>query len=228
VLVVLALIFLFVFLGTVGRIGLIRGAQMVDQGKEALAFGELFGGSMRYFWRVFALALLLAVFSIVVIGGLITLGIFGTIVTLGLGLICLVPMLCLLIPVGWLLSVLFTQASIAIVVEDEGVMEGLAHGWEVIKKNFGAILVMALILVIGLGMIAAFIVAAPLGLVMAAALPATIVLGEQASPAWWVAGICFLAYLPVLLLFAGILRAYIDSAWTLTYLRLTRPVGETG
>ena len=228
VLVTLALICLVVFLGTIGRIGLIRGTQLVDQGKETLGFGELFRGSMRYFWRVFALALLLAVFSIVVIGGLLVLGVFGTIITLGLGLLCLIPLLCLLIPVGWLLSVLFTQASIAIVVDEVGVMEGLARGWEVIKKNFGSILVMALILVIGLGAIAAFIIAAPLGMILVAVLPAAITLGDQASTAWWVAGLCFLVYLPVLLLLMGILRAYIDSAWTLTYLRLTRPIEETG
>jgi hypothetical protein len=226
VLIALALTFLVVFLGTIGRIGLIRGTQLVDQGTETLAFRGLFRGSMRYFWRVFALALLLVVFSIVVIGGLLFLGILGTVVTLGLGLICLIPLLCLLIPVGWFLSVLFTQATIAIVVDDVGVMEGLARGWEVIKKNVGSMIVMALILVIGLGAIATFIIAAPLGLIMVVALPATIALGDQATPAWWIAGLCFVVYLPVLLLLSGILRAYIDSAWTLTYLRLTHPIEE--
>jgi hypothetical protein len=39
------------------------------------------------------------------------------------------------------------------------------------------------------------------------------------------AGLCFLAYLPVLLVLSGILTAYIESAWTLTYMRLTnKPV----
>jgi hypothetical protein len=39
------------------------------------------------------------------------------------------------------------------------------------------------------------------------------------------AALCFLAYLPVLLVLSGILRAYIESAWTLTYMRLTnKPV----
>ena len=35
------------------------------------------------------------------------------------------------------------------------------------------------------------------------------------------AALCFVAYLPVLILLNGVLRAYIESAWTLTYLRLT-------
>ena len=36
-----------------------------------------------------------------------------------------------------------------------------------------------------------------------------------------IAGLCFISYLPLLLLLNGILQAYIKSAWTLTYLRLT-------
>jgi hypothetical protein len=35
-------------------------------------------------------------------------------------------------------------------------------------------------------------------------------------------GICCIAYLPVLIVLDGIIRAYIGSAWTLTFLRLTK------
>ena len=35
------------------------------------------------------------------------------------------------------------------------------------------------------------------------------------------AGVCFCLYLPVLLLANGILTAYAESTWTLTYMRLT-------
>jgi hypothetical protein len=37
-----------------------------------------------------------------------------------------------------------------------------------------------------------------------------------------ITGLCFLAYLPFWLVLNGILTAYIESAWTLTYMRLTR------
>jgi hypothetical protein len=36
-----------------------------------------------------------------------------------------------------------------------------------------------------------------------------------------VAGLCFVMYLPVWIVLNGILTSYIESAWTLTYLRLT-------
>ena len=35
------------------------------------------------------------------------------------------------------------------------------------------------------------------------------------------AALCFVAYLPFLIVLGGVLRTYIASAWTLTFLRLT-------
>ena len=62
-LVILLLVLLAVFLGTIGRIGLIRGTQQADKEIETrLVFGELFKGSMPYFWRVFLLNLLVGLF----------------------------------------------------------------------------------------------------------------------------------------------------------------------
>jgi len=42
-----------------------------------------------------------------------------------------------------------------------------------------------------------------------------------------IAGVCFVAYLPVLLVLRGIAQTYIQSALTLTYLRLTAPAPES-
>ena len=36
-----------------------------------------------------------------------------------------------------------------------------------------------------------------------------------------IAGLCFILYLPVFIVLNGILRGYIESAWTLTFMRLT-------
>jgi hypothetical protein len=38
-----------------------------------------------------------------------------------------------------------------------------------------------------------------------------------------VAGLCIVAYLPISLVANGIITTYSESAWTLTYLRLTQP-----
>jgi hypothetical protein len=42
------------------------------------------------------------------------------------------------------------------------------------------------------------------------------------------AAICFVAYLPFLIVLGGILRSYVGSAWTLTFLRLTAPAASIG
>jgi hypothetical protein len=49
------------------------------------------------------------------------------------------------------------------------------------------------------------------------------VTGEFQRSGLLIAGLCFAAYQPVLILLNGILTAYIQSAWTLTYMRLTAP-----
>src|SRR5512139_1772722 len=50
-LLILILAVLGMFLGTIGKIGLIRGALKADSGEEKLQFSELFRGSLPYFWR---------------------------------------------------------------------------------------------------------------------------------------------------------------------------------
>ena len=44
---------LAIFLGTIGRIGLIRRTWQAEGGTESLIFGQLFSESTPYFWRVF-------------------------------------------------------------------------------------------------------------------------------------------------------------------------------
>src|SRR3990172_8965125 len=58
-LVFLLLVIISIFLGTIGRIGLIKGAYQAEMGAERLALGELFSASMPYFWRVFGLSFLI-------------------------------------------------------------------------------------------------------------------------------------------------------------------------
>jgi hypothetical protein len=50
-------------------------------------------------------------------------------------------------------------------------------------------------------------------------------LRESLTPLY-IAAACCIVYLPVLMVFNGLLTAYIQTAWTLTYLRLTQPKEE--
>ncbi|HRQ32948.1 MAG TPA: hypothetical protein PLM89_07575 [Anaerolineales bacterium] len=71
--------FVAIFLTSIGKIGLIRGTAQADSGAESLVFGELFSGSVPYFWRMFGLNFVLSapalifimVVFVVLFGGLI-------------------------------------------------------------------------------------------------------------------------------------------------------------
>jgi hypothetical protein len=226
ILVVLLLIVLSIFLGTIGRIGLIRGTQQAEQGAERLAFGELFRDSLPFFWRVFGLNLLFGIAAFILFLILLVPFILLAVVTLGLGALCIIPVICILVPLTWLAQLVISQASIAMVVEDVGIRDGLQRGWDVFRTNLGTFIVMALILLLGVGFIGGIVITLPLVLVVVPALIGFAGGTDQAlGGGLLTAALCFLAYLPVLLVLSGILRAYIESAWTLTYMRLTnKPV----
>jgi hypothetical protein len=222
--ILLGLIFIVVtvFLGTMGRIGLIRGTHQVEGSATSLAFGDLFNGSMRYFWRVFGLNLLVGLLVFLAVIILVVVFVFGSIVTLGLFALCAIPLVCLGVPIGWVISVVVEQASIAIVLEDLGIVEGLNRGWAVVKANVGPMILMWLVLGLGVGGIGGFILAIPLFVIVVPAMVGVMSQSQTAtSGGLLVAGLCFVAYLPVLIVLNGILRGYIETAWTLTFMRLT-------
>jgi hypothetical protein len=222
IVVMVVLVLLAVFLTTIGRIGVIRGTQQADEGATRLAFGQLFRKCLPYFWRVFFLNLLIGLVVVVIVFVGIILGMVGTVFTLGLALLCLIPLLCLVVPLSWLLFVLVEQANIAIVVENTSLIEGWRRGWQVFKDNLGTMIVMGLILYLGVALIGGLIIGFPVILFVLPALVAGLLGGESAfGSGLLVAGLCFVMYLPVLIVLNGILTSYIESAWTLTYLRLT-------
>lgn len=226
---VLVLVIVAIFLGTIGKIGLIRGVQRADKDLEArLSFGELFKGSLPYFWRVFLLNLLVGIViflaAMVLVVGLI----LGSIATLGLLLLCSIPFICLIIPIAAAISVIIDQATIAIVVENLGILDGLRRGWEVVRDNLGPMVVMWLILNLAIAMVGGLIIALPMIMVVGPIVIALFSGGEQAlQTGLIVSGICFLGYLPFLVVLSGILNSYIRSGWTLTFLRLTTPSSST-
>ena len=215
VIVVLLLIVLSIFLGTIGRIGLIKGTQRAEEGAERMIFGELFSESTPYFWRVFGLSLLIGLISLVIFLPLILFGV----ITAGVGFICLLPLICLLIPVLWAVSVVIEQANAAIVLENLGIGDGLRRGWEVVRNNPGPMIILALILFIGSGVIG-FIIALP---VIAAVLPFVFGAATNNTNPIWFGVVCCAIYFPILLVLNGILTAYMQTVWALTYMRLTKP-----
>jgi len=222
---VLFLVIIMVFLSTIGKIGLIHGAALADRDLDTrLPFGMLFRGSLPYFWRVFLLNLLVGLVIFIVVAAGVGIAILGTAVTAGIGLICLLPLLCLFIPVAIVINVIIDQATIAIVTEDLGVFAGLQRGWDVVRGNPGPIAVVWLVLGLGVSFIGGLILGLPLLLFLMPFLIAALSGSEQAFGAGAiVSGVLVICYLPFLIVLGGMLRSYTQSGWTLTFLRLTQP-----
>jgi hypothetical protein len=219
---ILALIVIFVLLGTIGRVGLIRGAMKAEQGAQRLTFGELWRDGLKYFWRVFGLNLLVGVVIFLVVLALFVPGVILTGITFGLILLCCIPLMCLFIPVMWAVAIVIEQANIALVVENLGILDAIKHGWQVVRKNIGNMVVMSLILFLGVGLIGSLVIGLPFIIVSAPAfIGAFSGTTEALRNGLLISGLLFLVYLPVLLLLSGVLRSYTSSAWTLTYLQLT-------
>jgi hypothetical protein len=217
VLLVIGLVIVSIFLGTIGRIGLIKGTYQAEAGAERLNFGELFSESTPYFWRVFGLSFLIFLLALVVFIPLVLGGTLFSALTAGIGLICLLPVICLLVPLLWLLSVVIEQANVAIVLENLGIGDGFRRGWEVVRANIGPILLLTLIIFIGSGVVS-FFIAIP---IIAAVVPLIFSAVNNTTGPIWLTVICCAAYLPILLVLSGILNAYVQSVWALTYMRLT-------
>ena len=221
------------FLSTIGRIGLIRGTSLADGNEESLIFGQLFSESTPYFWRVlgltlilglpvFIFALALAVFAIFAIAGVAGSG-AGNESLAAIGIIPLmIGCVCLLIPIMFVLRIIFRQAERAVVLEDMALLPSLSRGWEVFRANLGPIIVMAIILGI-IGFVVGIVISLPILLVVIpAAMAFTFGNGDGTMPFIFITA-CVCLYAPVLLVLNGIVTAFIESAWTLTYMRLTQP-----
>ncbi len=224
IVIVVVLVVLAILLGTVGRVGLIRGTVKAEQGTNRLTFSELWREGLTYFWRVFGLNLLIGLVILFAVLILVVLSVILSVGTLGIFLICLIPLICLMVPIAWLVGILIEQANVALVVDNLDIIEAIKKGWRVFIDNIGSMIVMGLILIVGVGVIGGLILGLP---VLAIAAPAALGIAtgvfENARNGIILSVVLFLVYLPFLLLFSGILRGYTASAWTLTYLRLTRP-----
>lgn len=209
---VIVLILLSLFLGSIGRIALVRGTQQAEQSAERLSFSELFSGSLPYFWRVLGLMLLVG------IGFLLAVTVVGVplvIMTCGLGALVIVV-------AGFLLPILVQQAVIALVLEDLDIITACQRSWQLFRQHPDKFIMMGLILNLGIALVAGVVIALPLILVAVPALVGVITGTDQGMVnGLIVAGVCLAGYLPVALFLNGVVTSYTHTAWTLTYLRLT-------
>lgn len=207
-------------IGTMGKIGLVRGTLLAETNATPISFGQVWRHSTPSFWRVFLLYLLLWVLDLVV-GLLLFIPFFLIILfTLGCGLIPLIP---LSILIGAALMVLIELTIVSIVADDQGIFAGIGRAWNLIRSHPGPLAVMALILFLGSAVLS-FIFALPF---IAAIFPMAIGAINGGSNAILIgliaSGAMILLYLPVLVLLSSVLQAYLGAAWTLVYRSLSRP-----
>ena len=229
ILIILAVIFivlalglvlklLFIFLGTVGKIGLINGAWQVEEGAEKLTFGALLKEGWKSFWPVILLKLLLWVFRLAL-----------ALVTFIIVVITLCTALCVVIPfyiifpfVYWILVELIL---VAMVGEGYSLTDAIARSWNLFKTNWLTTSLMGLILGV-ISFIYDLILAAGFLLTLIPAgigifLTVSYAYEETILTALIITGILILIYIPVAIFLNGVKEAYMGVNWTIVYRRLT-------
>jgi len=210
-------------LRSVGVAGLVRGAALADDG-QTFTLSTLFERIRPQVLPLFGLNLLLSLAVVLVFMVLMAFWFGVTLLTFGLGILCLFPLLCLLIPLAMLFAVFVAQAEIALVLEERGVLEALRRGWEVLRDHPGEYLIMGLILLVAMSVVG-LLLALPMIVVL---FPAMLSLASGEHTGLWLAGLCLVVYLPVWLVLSGMVQTYLYSAWTLTYRTLNLPPAPAG
>jgi hypothetical protein len=214
--IILLLVLVFWLASIFGRVGVISGTIQAEAGK-GFTFGSLTRDSFAVLVSAVGLNFLLALPPIILAIGI---GLFVAI-TLGIGILCILPLLCLLIPLGIAYNVYIELANVALVKEKSGIIVALNRAWQLFRENPGNIAVMALILIMG-GIFVSFVLAIPFFFVFAPVLFGFLANTQSAqNTGLIVSGICLLVALPVFIVLNGVLQSYLKSAWTLTYLQLT-------
>jgi len=222
---ILLLALIFWVLAAIGNGGLIAGFQMAETG-ETVTLASAFQQGIRYFWKLLGIQLILGIASLVVFAPMIVGGILMTVLTFGVALLCLIPLSCLLVPVGFVISIYTQLTQVALIVEDLDIVAAFQRAWEVFRSHLGQIIVMGLILGIG-GFIVGLILAIPFILMALPFITGLIVgTGTSSLTGLSVTLIGIVIYLPVLLLAGGIMRTFITGSWTLTYRSLIASMVE--
>jgi hypothetical protein len=205
------------------------GTLQVEKGNEKVGFGELVRASFPYFWRVLGIFLLVSA-GVFIVAMVFTACIaFVGILTFGVGaILCAIPGLLISIPLWILVYAVMEQGIAAVLVDDLGFSGALQRAWELVRKNFGAMVLMSLIIYLG-SMIVGMIVSIPMLIPAFGFMTDMLRTGVASEPdpelmqaylrnmMWWM-----LAFSPLYAVLQGILLSFMQSAWTLTYLRLTR------
>lgn len=221
------------------KAGLIESVARIELAKPLDGFGQAFRLGWGKVWRMAGLTLLL--FGVVILAVLLLIFLFilsggafaalfsggedatGTLFA-GLGILglCLLGLLCLLIPVFIALNFVYAFAMRGLVLRDLGVTDSIRHGYQVLRDNLGPILMLALAFllfnIIALVITAAILV--PLGL--GVGIPLALLSGSDAT---FLQGLLTVLGVVAATVVAAIISMIIvtwqSSTFTLAYLEFT-------
>lgn len=202
------------------------GTLQLEKGSEKIRFVELIKGVLPYFWRILGVFLLVVVgIFLVMMTIMACIGILS-VFTFGIASICALPIFILFIPLGILVYAVMEQGISAILVDDLGVSSALQRSWELVKKNLGVMALISIIIYVG-STIIGLIISVPMMIPMFGFMFNMMGSGSEPdfqeierffrSMSLWM-----LAFSPLYAVFQGLLLTFTQSAWVLTYLRLTR------
>jgi len=218
------LVIVFFLAGVLGQSGLISGFDLADEG-HAVTLSVAFQRSLHYFWKILGAQVLLwllaaaVLAAIFITGGILTLGTFG------LALLCLLPLVCLLIPALLLFGVYVMITQVALVVEELDLGAAFSRSWQVMRDNLGNVILLGIALVVG-GAVIGILLFVPFLAVAAPALAGIALGGERAAAGGIALSILGAVVLfPLLILLNGVIQTFVTGTWTIAYRRM---IGKGG
>lgn len=193
------------------------------QEKQELSLRDLLQNSRPFFWRVAGLMFLYAavVTAIMLIMQAI---VFALIIgTMGLGAMCITPLSLLMYPFMFAAVVWMELAMNSIIIDGMTVKDAIRSGWQLIRKNLLAIVLVMIVVYFGVSMVSMIVVLPMMTPFFVA--PLALFEGE---PNWTILALsllCSLAFVPPYAVLTGWAMTFTKSAWVFTYLRLTRSPG---
>jgi hypothetical protein len=196
----------------------------LERGDENVRFTALTKAVLPYFWRTLGIFLLVWVGTFVVMMLLVGCVLVVSLLTLGLGALCMFPLFIVFIPLALLIYAMVEQALAAILVDNLGMGGAIQRAWELVKKNLVPMAVISILIYLA-SMIIGMIIAIPM---LIPFFGMFFNLSTQQPPDFasfekifrnmmlWM-----LVFSPLYAVLQGFLLAFMQSVWTLTYMRLT-------
>lgn len=171
-------------------------------------------------WFILALGIMLLMMAIMVGGVALALNNAPAewlLALLGIGIVCLLPLLCLLLPLALVTTVFRTLAFRDAAARQAGVWDSVRHTWTIARQNMGVVLVF-LILIWGIHYVFDLVLTLPaIPLISLAIVPE--VVGQPAIDGFTAALIGL--SLGILALPKAILYAFTATVWTLAYAEIS-------